>query len=160
MMRQRKAAPLINEIRRLYEDERLAIREIGERLRVNHRLVLIEMQKHRIKRRAKHTRRELSFVDEVCRLYCDEKLSARVIGDRLGLSQRVVLTRLRRGGALVRNRGGARAGKPAQQPQPLTAPLELSPTPFAAAPALPEPMPRPCIPARVIGGRVWRGAAA
>ncbi len=97
-------------LRRLYWDEGLSLRAIGRRLGVCQSCVLRNMRLYDIPRRSsKDTAGGIACltvpVDELARLYHEEKLPLRLIGERLGCAGETVRTRLVRALIPRRRRG-------------------------------------------------------
>ena len=97
-------------LRRLYWDDGLSLRGIGRRLGVSQSCVLRNMRLHGIPRRpAKETAggipRLTVPLSELVRLYHEERLPLRLIGERLGCAGETVRMRLVRGLVPRRRRG-------------------------------------------------------
>lgn len=97
-------------LRRLYWDDGLSLRGIGRQLGVSQSCVLRNMRHHGIPRRpAEETAggvpRLTTPLSELVRLYHEERLPLRLIGERLGCAGETVRMRLVRGLVPRRRRG-------------------------------------------------------
>ena len=93
---------------RLYEDEKLTTREIGELYNVDHKTVARHLRLQGVSLRPRwESKRNLSNcidVDEVVDLYVNKKMSAQSIAEKLRISKRSVLNLLRKNGVKIRSK--------------------------------------------------------
>lgn len=109
----------INEVKRLYYDEKLSAGTVAEQLGTYKEKIYNLMDEHGLKRRSKVEAQQLrrgsdqvvASIDEVLRLYFDEGLSTATIGKKLGVHAESVAYRIRRAGYKLRSRGRS-GGKP------------------------------------------------
>ena len=95
------------ELRALYVDEELTVREVGDRLGVPKNRIIRELALAGIQRRSRHTRRprghRLAVTDErLVDLYVDRGLPLAQLGAELGVSEEYLRRRLRKAGITKR----------------------------------------------------------
>ena len=107
----------IQEIKRLYYDEKKSAFEIAQHFQTSCTTIYRRMREHGIKRRSYAEAHKLRYyaktgiilnIDEIVRLYFEEKLSLAEVGTQIGVSYNGVWKRLLAAGYKCRNQGQSR----------------------------------------------------
>ena len=106
----------IQELKRLYYDEQMSGYEIAQHFQTTPLLIYDRMRKHGLQRRTALDGQKLRFaktktipnIDEIARLYFDEKLTLAEVGTRIGVCRDTVRKRLGAAGYKCRTKGESR----------------------------------------------------